>query len=120
MARFARAVRPIIADVTGTRISHSLREGRAVRLHPQLAIAPPGMIVGKQSIRWQDLDFSVKRGRLIVRRRSPKGGFRTVKTFRTYQIDNLAGLTDVAVSTIQNHQPERFNIRTQQGVLISG
>jgi hypothetical protein len=112
MRRFAAAVRPYIADVTGTRIGRALRAGKSVKLHPKLVITGGGLVVGKKRIRWSDVDVSVKRGKLVVSQQNAKGNFKPVRRYDTRQIDNLAGFLDVAHSTIRNHQPQRFNIQT--------
>jgi hypothetical protein len=112
--RFARAVRPYIADVTGISMGRALRQKKTVRLHRQLALSSAGVIAGKHKIPWSRLDIQVRGSRLIVRRRDEDSGkFKTVKRFGTHQIENLPGFLDVADSTIRNYQPERFRIKVQ-------
>lgn len=113
MRQFARAVRPYIADVTGTRMGQALRNRKAVRLYEDLVVSAAGLSAGQHKIPWSELDVSVKHGRLILSRKNPAGKFRPVKTYPVYRVDNLGGFMDVATSTIKNHQPERFNIKTQ-------
>jgi hypothetical protein len=110
--QFARLVRPYIADVTGARIGRTLRNQKTVRLHPQLVVAPQGLVAGQHKIPWSKANIRVKRGRLFIERLE-KERFKTVRSYPTYQVENLGGFVDVARSTIQNHQPKRFNIKTQ-------
>lgn len=114
MRAFVRTVRPYIADALGERMGRALREGKTVKIHPQLTIAPKGIQAGNQKIRWSELDVEVKRGKLRVRKLAEKGKFKVVKTYPVRQVDNLGGFIEVANVTIRNHQPERFNIRTQR------
>jgi hypothetical protein len=111
--RFARIVRPLLADITGTKMGRALRDARSIRVHPTLTMLPNGVKVGKQSIPWEELDVAVKGQKLVIRRKNARGQFKTAKTYDTHQIDNLGGFMEVATMTIRNHQPERFNIKTQ-------
>jgi hypothetical protein len=110
--RFVRAFRPIIADVTGTRIGQSLRSNKPVRIHKDLSIWPRGIKIGKQQIAWEQVDVTLKRSRLTIARLNKKGKFKKVKGFDTHTLDNVGGFMEVATATIRNHQPERFNIKT--------
>jgi hypothetical protein len=110
---FVTAVRPFIADITGTVMGLALRQNKSVRLHPKFILAPSGVVAGKDKIRWSELDIVVKRGSMFVKRLNKKGKFKTVKKFSVHDINNLAGFLDVADSVIRNHQPERFAIRTK-------
>ena len=112
--QFTRAVRPYIADITGTQMGRQLRENKAVRLHPDLAISPNGVIAGKHKIRWSQVDIKATKNKLVISKRTKKGQFKAVKSYNIRQIDNIAGFLDIAHSTIQNHQPERFNIKTYE------
>ncbi len=112
-AKFAARVRPFIADVTGTRMARALRSNRTVRVHGDLLLTPQGLKVGKNSIGWSQVDVEVKGRKLIIRRLNKTGKFKTVRTFDIHQVDNLGGFMEITRSTIQNHQPERFNIKTQ-------
>jgi hypothetical protein len=111
--RFADLIRPYIADVTGEKMGRALRDDKSIRLHKNLVMASAGIVAGKTKIRWSDLDVTVKRGRLLVKRKDAKGKFKTVMVYPVYQVDNLGGFMELATSTIKNHQPERFNIKTQ-------
>ncbi len=113
--RFVKAVRPYIADVTGTRMAQALRNGKSVRVHPQLVVSSGGLIAGKHKITWDKADVRVRRGRLSVCRLNKEGKFKTVQSYGTHTIDNLGGFLELATSTIKNHQPERFNIQTAGG-----
>lgn len=119
LARLTGIINPIIADVQGTLIARALRDGKSVRLHPELVIAAAGVIAGKAKtkLRWSDLEIKHQGNRLLIQRvkRNPAGGwtFQTVQAFPVHQVDNVGGLLEVARSTIKNHQPERFNIKTQ-------
>jgi hypothetical protein len=112
--QFAKAVRRYIADVTGTRMGQALRNMKTITIHPQLTVTPVGINMGKKNkISWEELDIAVKGGKLRLYRLNPKGKFKQVKSYDTHQVDNLGGFVEIATSTIKNHQPERFNIRTQ-------
>lgn len=112
-AEFMRAVRPYLADALGTRMGQALRERKSIRIHPQLVVAAQGVVAGKDKLRWSELDVAVKRGRLHIRRVAENGKFTPVRSYPIHQIDNLGGFLEVANITIRNHQPERFNIKTQ-------
>ncbi len=111
---FAHVVRPYITEAVGERMAQALREGKTIRLHPQFVIARAGVQARREKIRWSELDIKIGRGRLLVKRADANGKFRTVARFPLSQINNLGAFLDLASSTIQNHQPERFNIRTQK------
>jgi hypothetical protein len=111
--RFARIVRPIVAEIAGGNMARALRDHKMIRIHPDLTVLPVGVKAGKQQIRWEDLDIVVKNGKLLIKRKTKKGDFKTARSFDTHQIDNLGGFMEVAVVTIRNHQPERFNIKVQ-------
>jgi hypothetical protein len=113
---FARKVRPFISDTVGERMAQALREGKTIRLHPQLIVARSGVQARDEKIRWSEVDLKLRRGRLLVKRaegaaRTDKD-FKTVATFPTRQINNLGPFLELASSTIKNHQPERYNIKT--------
>lgn len=111
--RFAKAVRPVIADITGTRLGQALREQKSVTLHPQLTLHAQGITSGKVKIAWSALDIAVKKGKLVLYKLNANGQFKPAKSLDTHQINNLGGFIEIASSTIRNHQPERFNIKTQ-------
>lgn len=110
---FVKAVRPLVADVMGERMAQNLRSGKTIRVHPQLALAEPGIMVGNQKIRWSEVDITVKGGRLAIKKLDKNGKFRRVKIFPLTQLDNVGGFMEIANMTIRNHQPKRFNIKTQ-------
>jgi hypothetical protein len=115
-AVFARKVRPYISDVVGQRMAQALREGKTIRLHPQLVVARAGVQARNEKIRWSQLDVKLRGGRLLVKRaegapRTDKD-FKTVATFPTREINNLGPFLELVSSTIRNHQPDRFNIKT--------
>lgn len=112
--RFASAVRPYVSDVMGERMARALRDNKTLKLHPTLLVTPAGVQAGKHKIRWSELDVSVKRGRLLIRRADKSGKFRTVQSYGVHQVDNVGGFLELASSTIKNYQPERFNIKTQK------
>lgn len=116
LRRFAKVVEPYVADRMGTIMGQALRQSKSVRLHPDLTLTPQGIVAGDHKIPWSQVDVQVKNNRIAIRRLGKNGKFRTVKRFNKSQIDNVAGFLDIAHTTIQNHQPERFNIQTQ-GVL---
>ncbi len=111
---FARVIRPYITEAVGERMAQALREGKTIRLHPQFVVARAGVQARKEKIRWSELDIKVGRGRLLVKRADKKGKFKTVTSFPLSQLNNVSAFLDLASSTIQNHQPERFNIKTQK------
>ncbi len=112
--KFAAAISPYLAEVTGTRIGQALRNGKAVRLHPELVLQQKGVIAGKHKIRWSQVDIKTQGGRILIRQLQD-GNFKTVKTFGIHEVENVPGFLDIADSTIRNHQPQRFNIRTHGG-----
>lgn len=115
LRQFARLTRPYIMDVTGTTMGRALRSEKSIRLHPQLIVHGAGVAVGKQKIRWSELDVRANERRLVLYRKNAKGRFKPVKTYPAHRVDNLAGFVDIAESTMRNHQPERFNIKTHGG-----
>lgn len=109
-------IEPIIADITGTIIGRALRNKKQVQLHPKLAITGGGIIAGKDKLRWSAVDVQVKNGRVSIFRVNPDGRMKVVQKFKQRDVINLPGFLDVAESTIRNHQPERFNIKTYKAV----
>jgi hypothetical protein len=114
--RFAKAVRQIAADYTGTWMGRALRHEQPVRLHRQLTLYPGGVHVGKHSIPWSELDTGLRRGRLVILRQNAKGKFKTVKSFNPASVDNVQGFLELAHGTIRNWQRERFEKRESQEV----
>ena len=112
--QFTKAVRPHIADIIGTQMGRALRDNKSIRLHSELTINANGVIAGKHKIRWSQVDIKATKGKLIVSKMMNKGKFKSVKSYNIRQIDNIAGFLDIAHSTIQNHQPDRFNIKTYE------
>lgn len=112
-AQFARVIRPHLAEVMGSSLAQALRAGRTIKLHPQLAMNSKGMIAGEHKIRWSQVDISMQQDRLIILRLNNNGQFKPVMNYRIGEIDNLVGFLDMAESLMQNHQPERFNIKVQ-------
>lgn len=110
---FVKAVRPYVSDVIGERMARSLREGKTIRVHPQLAVSPKGIMAGDEKIRWSELDVDVKGGTLSIKKLDKNGKFKRVKAFPLTQMDNVGGFMEIANMTIRNHQPQRFNIKTQ-------
>lgn len=110
---FADAVTPIIEDHTGTRMGQALRSKKSVRLHPQLVISAAGVQAGGTKIRWSQVDVQMKNNQLGIYVVQNNGKFKLIRRYPAHEVDNLAGFLDLAHSLIQNHQPKRFNIRTQ-------
>ncbi|MCU0496371.1 MAG: hypothetical protein MUF87_03350 [Anaerolineae bacterium] len=106
-------VRPYIADVIGERIARALRENKAVQLHPSLIMHSAGLQIGRNKIRWEQVDVEIRGDRLLIKKLNDRQKFKVFKTFNIRQIDNLGGFLEVANITIQNHQPHRFNIKVQ-------
>ena len=111
--QFTKAVRPHIADIMGTQMGRALRDNKTIRLHRELAISANGVVAGKHKIRWSQVDIKATKGKLVISKRN-KGKFKAVKSYNIRRIDNIAGFLDIAHSTIQNHQPDRFNIKTYE------
>jgi hypothetical protein len=112
MRRFLRAVRPYVADVTGSRMGTSLREEQPVMITRGLTLFPGGLKAGNQEIPWAELDVRLQGNTLNVFRKNTKGDFRRVKGYDSRRIDNLSGFMEVVSSTIKNYQPQRFGIQT--------
>lgn len=110
---FDRVVQPIVAEMTGTRISRALREGRSIKLGKTLRITPDGVQAGRKLLGWREVDVLVRGNMLLVRRVKENGKFKTVKRYALHNLHNVAGFLDVAESVIQNYQPARFNIKTK-------
>ena len=114
MRMFAKAVRPIIADVTGERIARIIRDqNRSVRLNNKLGIWGGGIIAGKHKIPWSQLDVNVRKGKLVISRLNEAGKFKRVATFNAHEINNLGGFMDVAQNSMRHFQPKRFQIKVQ-------
>ncbi|MFW5748350.1 MAG: hypothetical protein ACOCYT_01920 [Chloroflexota bacterium] len=111
--RFHKVMRPIVADVSGRRISAAIRSGKQTRLHRALSVGPEGIGTGRQHIPWEEADVRLKDGTLLIRRLNDKGRFKTMRRYDARRVENLSGFLDVAESVIQNYQPERFNIQTR-------
>ena len=103
LQKIARAIRPVIAEVTGTRIGQRLREEKPVKVHKRLTIWPGGLQIGKEELPWQVLNVSVKNQKLVIKAKD-RGKVRTVGRFSIHSIDNLGGFMDIATSTIRNHR----------------
>lgn len=108
MRQYARIVRPLVADVTGTRMGRSLRStARSITLHPKLLLWPGGVEAGKEEIHWANLDVSVKGNKLVIAKRE-KGKRKVVRKYAVHTLDNLGGFLELASSTIMNYQRDRF------------
>src|SRR5690606_33337138 len=94
-------------------MGQALRNRKAVRLNDELAVSAAGLAAGKLKIPWSELDVTIRKGKLILSRKNAAGIFKPVKSYPLYRLENVGGFMDVAASTIKNHQPERFNIKTQ-------
>ncbi|NWF71148.1 MAG: hypothetical protein HXY40_18860 [Chloroflexi bacterium] len=110
---FAKAVRPFVADVTGTRIARTLRSEKPVRLHPHLVVWPGGLEIDKLKVPWTELDVRLKGSRIVVYRLGKNDKFKAIHSYPLAQVDNAAGFLELAASTVKNYQPDRFNIKTQ-------
>jgi len=108
LRRFGRAVRRLAADVTGVWMGRALREGHGVGLNRNLTLYPDGVKAGKHEVHWSELETRLKNGRLAIMRKTDRGKFKTVKTFRADTIDNMGGFLELAHGTIRNWQRERF------------
>lgn len=95
---FAHVVRPYAAYVTSIKISRELRDDRPVRLHPQLTLYKGGVEAGNTQIHWAEVDATVKRGRVQVRRRDAKG-YKTIRRYALHRVDNVGGFLEVVNST---------------------
>jgi hypothetical protein len=103
LQKIARAIRPVIAEVTGIRIGRRLREEKPVKVHRRLTVWPGGLQIGKEELPWNVLNVSVKNQKLIIKAKD-RGKARTVGRFSIHSVDNLGGFMDIATSTIRNHR----------------
>jgi hypothetical protein len=103
LQKIARAIRPVIAEVTGIRIGRRLREEKPVQVHRRLIVWPGGLQIGKQELPWKVLSVGVKNQRLVVKARE-RGKVRTVGRFSIHSIDNLGGFMEIATETIRTHR----------------
>lgn len=109
MRPFAAAVLRPTSKAGGMRIGQKIRNNQSVRLHPRLLVLPTGISSGKHDIHWSDLDVRRHGSNLRIRKRGKKDGFITVANLSMRKVDNAGGFMDLAVETIRNNQPERFN-----------
>ncbi|MEQ8675851.1 MAG: hypothetical protein RLP44_16545 [Aggregatilineales bacterium] len=105
-------IEPIVADITGTTIGKALRNRKQVKLHSKLVMSAGGIVTGKEKLRWSEVDVQEKKRHVVIARISKDGKTKTVQKFRKQDVINLPGFLDIAESTIRNHQPDRFNIKT--------
>ena len=103
LKQIARAIRPVIAEVTGMHIARRLRDEKPVKVHRQLTVWPGGLQIGRQELPWKVLNVSVKNERLIIKAKD-RGKVRTVGRFSIHSVDNLGGFMEIATSTIRNHR----------------
>ncbi len=108
--RWAGYIRQYAARVTGVYIARAIREERPVRLHPQLAVWPGGIEVGKQEIPWTKVDARLVGRKLTIYQRAESGNFQKVKVYNMHTVDNVGGFLEVAHSTMKNHQRDRFGV----------
>jgi hypothetical protein len=113
---FAKAIRPFVAEVTGTRMAKALRAEKPVKLHRKLIIYPGGLEIEKLQIPWTEADVKVGGGKLTVSKLNKNGKFKSVHRYPISQIDNLSGFVEMATSTMKNYQPERFGVKTQRAL----
>ncbi|HEX2907622.1 MAG TPA: hypothetical protein VHO69_12210 [Phototrophicaceae bacterium] len=111
LREFGKLTRRYPAAFTGTRMAQTLRDEQPVKVHRRLTLWPGGIEIGRQEIPWSELDLRVRGGRLVVLRKAAHGKFRVVRRYNIKNIDNVGGLMEVAISTIRNHQRERFEKR---------
>jgi hypothetical protein len=109
MRPFAKAVRKLAAEATGSRISKQLRYERPVKLAPGLVIYPDGLTSDKIEIPWDELDVRLKNGKLVVRKKNRDNRFVVIKSYPQHRVNNVGGLLDVATESIRLYQPERFS-----------
>lgn len=108
---FASAVRRYVSYATGVHMGRALRQNEIVTLHPKLKVQSDGIFAGKEGVHWSDMDVSLSHQRLTIRRKDANGKVRKVRSYDTRSVNNVGGFMEVAVSAIQNHQPERFHKR---------
>ncbi len=101
---FLGQVRPYYADEMGTRMGQRLRMEKSFRVHPQITVAPAGLVVGEQRIAWKHLKVEETSRELVIGRVDADGAMQQVKTFPAHQVDNLAGFMELAETTIENFQ----------------
>lgn len=108
MRQYARIVRPLVAEVTGTRMGRSLRStARSIRLHPKLLLWPGGVEAGKEEIHWANLNVAMKKNKLVISKYE-KGKRKVVRRYAVHSLDNLGGFLELASSTILNYQRDRL------------
>lgn len=110
---YTEIVRSIVAELTAERMTRALREGKAVTVHPKLAMNKSGVIAGKNKIRWSQVDIELKRNKLVVSKLTKEGKFQSVQSYDVHTVENLYGFLDVADSAMRTHQPKRFNIKAR-------
>ncbi|MDX2136657.1 MAG: DUF6585 family protein [Chloroflexota bacterium] len=112
--RFASAVRPYIARVTGARMGQTLREEEPVQIAKGLVLYPGGIEARNKEIPWSQLSVRVRNRRLQIRQHGGDNVFKTVATFPISKVDNLGGFMELTAQVIENYQPERRKRSTQQ------
>ncbi len=108
----AESLEPILAEITGTRMARTLRQGGSVKLREDLIVTPKGVVCGAHKVSWRRIDVLIVGQKLVIKQLDANGSFQTVYQHPTHQIDNVGGLIEVAAITMQTHQPERFGIPT--------
>ena len=97
------AMRPYVAEVTGTRMGRRLRDEKPIRIHPRLIVWPGGLQIGKAEYPWEVLSVKLEGNRLVIRARD-KGRVRRVGRFDRRSVDNVGGFMDLAQVTIRTHR----------------
>jgi hypothetical protein len=115
LRRYAAAIRPYAARVTGTQMGRILREEHPVKLHRQLTVWPGGVEAGKKEIPWSEVEAKLRGSQLSILQRAKSGKFKTVRRYDTHTVDNVGGFMEVAEATIRNHQRERFEKKPATG-----
>lgn len=108
---FASAVKRYVSYATGVHLGRALRQDEIITLHPRLKVQSDGIFVGKEGVHWSDTDVNLRHQRLLIRRKEANGKVRKIRSYDTRTVNNVGGFMEVAVSAIQNHQPERFQKR---------
>jgi hypothetical protein len=111
-AAFDATVGPILNDLMGQRIAKGLREDQTIKLADDLLLNKRGIKVGKHPVSWARLDVLRKGSQVVFKQREKSGKFKTIWTIPAHRIDNLGGFLEVTAATLNNHQPERTDLKT--------
>ncbi|MBL8117024.1 MAG: hypothetical protein J0L63_12605 [Anaerolineae bacterium] len=110
LARIAAIIRPYAARVTGVYMARAIREEKPVKIHSKVVVWPGGVEINNHEIPWALLEVRLINRKLTFYRRSESGKFQQVQAFDIQSVDNVGGFLELALSTIKNHQRERYGV----------